>query len=113
MPDWRAFRDEDCLPSRERGPVESCALRRLASICLRVAMSRDPFAYTGSMLSRGCRAKLLIRLVRWFVTGVFEGGAKIWRRRRRLLPAGFRSVCARPVAVLPVLFLGCLRGQTP
>src|SRR6516225_2331752 len=35
MPDFRAFILETVLPSGVRGPVDFCALRRLASICLK------------------------------------------------------------------------------
>ena len=35
MPVFRALKRMAALPSGEVGPVECCALRRLASICLR------------------------------------------------------------------------------
>src|SRR6185437_8146951 len=38
MPDLRALAEAACLPSGERGPVERWELRRLASICLMLAM---------------------------------------------------------------------------
>src|SRR5580704_15124730 len=37
MPDFRAFWEEAALPALEVGPVERCALRRFASVCLSVA----------------------------------------------------------------------------
>src|ERR1035437_10228694 len=38
MPDFKALKRTAALPSAERGPVDFCALRRLASICCRVAI---------------------------------------------------------------------------
>ena len=39
MPCFRALKREADLPSAERGPVDFCALARLAVICAGVAMT--------------------------------------------------------------------------
>jgi len=39
MPCFRAFIEEAALPSAERGPVDFCALARLAAIWAGVAMT--------------------------------------------------------------------------
>jgi hypothetical protein len=43
-PDFKALSDDLALPSGVLGPVECCAFRRLAVICLSVDMEKAPFA---------------------------------------------------------------------
>src|SRR5438105_2401617 len=65
MRPWvRAFCAVRALPSGVRGPVECCALRRLAAICSLVAMKR----------------LLLVRFIAGgVVTETLRSGGKLWR----------------------------------